>query len=334
MKFRLAAIAAAVAATLALAACGGGGNDGNGFAPIGVLPSPPPAPAPAPTPPPAEPPAPAPAPATSTFLYEQLPYPADGGAFLNDLNTEGTKGFRFLGALTDAQSGAGANVYYKTGSITYVYETKATPTDASAFLAQANEAGGRGYRWAGASSVNNVPVMIYRKESGTDATYTYRTEAAAASRSEFITRGNAQGADGYFNTAPAYVFGSAMVAVFEKSSSGNSTFAYEVKDNASDVGATLAQFEEAGARGFRFRGPYSFGNIFAKDLSQSSTFTYQALVPKDTLSAELEQSNTLGADGFALIGPMIVNSQTRNYYYKATNCTGPALCMPTSPFGV
>ena len=303
MKFRLAAIAAAVAATLALAACGGGGNDGNGFAPIGVLPSPPPAPAPAPAPPPAEPPAPAPAPATSTFLYEQLPYPADGGAFLNDLNTEGTKGFRFLGALTDAQSGAGANVYYKTGSITYVYETKATPTDASAFLAQANEAGGRGYRWAGASSVNNVPVMIYRKESGTD-------------------------------TAPAYVFGSAMVAVFEKSSSGNSTFAYEVKDNASDVGATLAQFEEAGARGFRFRGPYSFGNIFAKDLSQSSTFTYQALVPKDTLSAELEQSNTLGADGFALIGPMIVNSQTRNYYYKATNCTGPALCMPTSPFGV
>lgn len=331
MKFRLAAVAAAVAATLALAACGGGGNDGNSFAPIGVLPPPPPAPAPPPAEPPA--PAPAPAPATSTFLYEQVPYPADDAAFLNDLNTEGAKGFRFLGALTAAQSGAGANVYYKTGDITYVYETKAAPADADAFVAQANEAGGRGYRWAGASSVNNVPVMIYRKDSGTDATYTYRTEAAAASRSDFITRANAQGAEGYFNTAPAYGFGSAMVAVFEKSSVGNSTFAYEVKDDASDVDATLAQFEEAGARGFRFRGPYSFGNIFAKDLSQSSTFTYQALVPKDTLAEEIEQSNTVGADGFALIGPMAVNSQTRNYYYKASNCTGPALCMPTSPFG-
>jgi hypothetical protein len=263
-----------------------------------------------------------------------VPYPADGAAFLNDLNTEGAKGFGFLGPLTAAQSGVGANVYYKTGSITYVYETKATPADADAFLVQANEAGARGFRWAGVSSVNNVAVMIYRKDSGTDATYTYRTQAAPSTRSDFITLGNAQGAEGYFNTAPAYAFGPAVVAVFEKSSVGNSTFAYEVKDDAADVDATLAQFTEAGARGFRFRGPYSFGNIFAKDLSQSSTFTYQALVPKDTLEADLEQSNAVGADGFALIGPMIVNSQSRNYYYKASNCTGPALCMPTSPFGL
>lgn len=328
MKFRLAAVAAAVAATLALAACGGGGNDGNSFAPLGVLPVAPPAPAP---PPPAPP---APAPATSTFLYEQVPYPADAAAFLHDLNTEGAKGFRFLSPLTAPQSGAGANVYFKTGDTTYVYETKGVPADADAFLAQANEAGGRGYRWGGVIDVNGTSVVIYRKDSGTDATYTYRTATPATNRADFIASGNAQGGEGYFNITPAYGFGATMVAVFEKSSVGNATFAYELKDDASDTSGALAQFDEAGARGFRFRGPYSFGNIFVKDLSQSSTFTYQALAPQDTLAADIDQSNTVGANGYALLGPLGVGSESRNYYYKASNCTGPALCMPTSLFGL
>lgn len=334
MNFRLAAVAAAVAATLAVAACGGGGgNDGNSFVPIGGIP---PAPAPAPAPPPApEPePAPAPAPAVSTFMYEQLPYPADSAGFLNDLNTEGAKGFSFLSPLTAPASGSGANVYVKTGATTYAYETKGEPADAAAFLAQANEAGSRGYHWAGAIGVAGTTVMLYRKDSGSDATYTYRTESAPTNRSDFVTRGNAQGAEGYFNVAPFYGFGGAVVAVFEKSSTGNSTFAYEVKDDASDTSGALAQFDEAGARGYRFRGPASFGNIFAKDLSQSATFSFQALASNDTLEADIEQSNTVGANGFAFVGPLIVGSENRTYYYKASNCTGRVLCLPVGPFGL
>jgi hypothetical protein len=330
MKFRLAAVAAAVAATLALAACGGGGNDGNSFAPIGVLPSPPPAPAP----PPAEPPAPAPAPvpAASTFLYEQVPYPADGAAFLNDLNNEGAKGFRFLGPLGSAPSAA--NVYVKTGSTTYVYETQSEPANSSAFLSQANDAGSRGFRWVGMTSANGVAVMMYRKDSGSDATYTYRTEGPASNKADYISRGNAQGSEGYYNTAPMIVFGSSTVSVFEKSSVGNSTFAYEVLDPAGDTAGALAQFTEEGARGFRYRGPFGFGNIFAKDLSQSSTFTYQALTPESTLAGLIEQANTVGANGFGFIGPLNVGSESRMYFYKAADCTGAALCMPTGPFGI
>ncbi|SEK15543.1 MULTISPECIES: hypothetical protein [unclassified Variovorax] len=333
MNFKFAAVAAAVAATLALAACGGGGNDGNGFAPIGGIPSVP-APAPAPEPVPEPEPAPEPAPAVSTFMYEQVPYPVDTAGFLNDLDTEGAKGFMFLSALTAPASGTGANVYVKTGDTTYVYETKGEPADTAAFLLQANEAGGRGYHWVGADSVNGVSVMLYRKDSNTSATYSYRTDAAATNKTDFIAGSNAQGADGYFNVSPFFLFGGANVAIFEKSSDAGSTFSYEVKDDAADTNGALAQFEEAGARGFRFRGPAMFGNIFVKDLSQSTTFTFQAVPGQSTLEADIEKSNAMGAEGFAFVGPLVVGGENRTYYYKASNCTGRVLCMPTGPFGL
>jgi hypothetical protein len=339
MNFKLAAVAAAVAATLALAACGGGGDNGASFAPIGnIVPPAPPAP-PAP-PPPAEPPAPAPAPApaSNTFLYEKLPNPADAAGLLSDLNAEGAKGYMFLSPL--ASGGSSAYVYVKTGDATYVYETKTPVASAADFLSQANEAGSRGFRWVGALSTGGAStVMVYRKDSdAAGATYTYHTEAAASDKDSFLAQVNAQGAAGYFNTAAAYGFGGDIVAVFEKSSAGNSTYAYEVGADAADTIGALAQFDEKGARGFRYRYPYLLGgfsgSVFVKDLSQSSTFTYQALTEGATLDADIAQSNAVGADGYGFVGPLIVGSESRNYYYKPSNCTGIVICKPTNPFGL
>jgi hypothetical protein len=338
MMFKLAAVAAAVAATLALAACGGGGGDnGASFAPIGNIVVPPAPPAP---PAPPEPPAPAPAPATNTFLYEQLPYPADTAGFLNDLNTEGAKGFMFLSPLGSGTSVA--HVYVKNGDATYVYELKTPPADAGAFLSQANEAGSRGLRWVGAMSVGGTApttVMMYRKDSDVDATYTYRTEASATDKDAFLSQVNAQGAAGYFNTAPGYFFGGVNTAVFEKSSAGGATYAYELGDTTTDTNGALAQFEEKGARGFRYRFPYLLGggfsgSVFVKDLSQSSTFNYQALSDEATLDADIAQSNAVGANGYGFVGPLIVGTELRNYYYKPNDCAGVVLCKPTNPFGL
>lgn len=338
MKFKSAAVAASVTATLALAACGGGGGGDNGatFAPIGnIVPPAPPAPAPPPEPPA---PAPAPAPATNTFLYEKLPYAADTAGFLNDLNTEGAKGFMFLSPLGAGLGTPGANVYVKTGAATYVYELAAQPGNANDFLAQANAAGNRGFRWVGADTVGSAIVMLYRKDSDIDATYTYRTEASATDKDGFLAQVNAQGAAGYFNTAAGYGFGGAISAVFEKSSAGNATYAYELGDDAADTNGALAQFEEKGARGFRYRFPYIFGSfigsVFVKDLSQSSTFNYQALAAQATLDADIVQSNAVGANGYGFVGPLIVGSENRTYYYKPNNCTGIVLCKPTNPFGL
>lgn len=271
-------------------------------------------------------------------MYEQVPYPADTAAFLSALNSQGARGFRFLSPLTAPLSGAGADVYVKTGAATYEYELKTPPADANAFVTQANLAGSAGFHWVGAIGVNGTTVMLYRKDSDTSATYAYRTEAPAASKADYIARGNAQGADGYFNTVPAYAFGGSSAAVFEKSSLGSSTFAYEVADDAPDTSGALAQFDAQGARGYRYRGPYIFGgasgSIFVKDLSQASTFNYQALASQDTLEAAIVQSNTVGANGFAFVGPLIVGGEARTYYYKASNCTGLALCSPTGPFGL
>jgi hypothetical protein len=200
-----------------------------------------------------------------------------------------------------------AHVYVKNGDATYVYELKTPPADAGAFLSQANEAGSRGLRWVGAMSVGGTAptVMMYRKDSDVDATYTYHTEASATDKDAFLSQINAQGAAGYFNTAPGYVLGGVNTAVFEKSSAGGATYAYELGATATDTNGALAQFEEKGARGFRYRFPYLLGggfngSVFVKDLSQSSTFNYQALSDEATLDADIAQSNAWARTGTAL----------------------------------
>lgn len=332
MKFKLAAVAAAVAATMALAACGGGGGNSGFIPPIAVAPPPPP-PAPPPPPPAPPAPAPAPAPATSTFMYEQLPPAGDRAGFLADLNAEGARGFRFLAPLSNNQPPGSANVYVKPGDATYVYELTPAPTDANTFLNDANAAGARGFRWVGTMSAGGSNLFMYRKDSDTSATFTYRLEAAAADRTGYVARGNAQGSEGFYNVAPAYSFGTALQAIFEKSSLGNSTFTYEVADAASDEAGLLAQLDEKGGRGFRFRGPYSYGNIYARDASQSSTFSYQTQVPEAAIADLLQQANAQGANGYGFVGQLGAGGVSKIYYYKPVNCTGPALCMPTGPFG-
>jgi hypothetical protein len=326
VNFKLAAVATAVAATLALAACGGGGNDGGSFAPIGGIV--PPAP-PAPPPPPPPPPAPAPAPATSTFMYDQLPLRTDVPSLEADFNAQGARGYRFLGPVNTA------NLYVKSGDATYVYELKTEPATPADFLTQANEAGSRGFRWGGAVFAGGTAVMIYRKDSGAAATYTYRNDTPAADAADYVARGGAQGADGYYNSVPAYIFGGSAVAVFEKSSlAAGSTFGYEVGSSTADTAATLAQMEERGSRGFRYRGPFSFGNLYVKDLSQAATFSYQALPDLASITDLIVQADGVGASGYAFIGPMVAGAETRIYYYKAGNCTSSVVCGPVGPFGL
>lgn len=343
MSFKLAAVAAAVAATLALAACGGGGGGGGGgtLPPgWGAPPPPPPPPPPAP-PPPAPPPAPAPAPvpAIRTFMYEALPPSADLGAFIATLQSQGARGFRFLTPLgaTDGTVTESASVFVKYADASYTYEVKAETADSAAFLAQANEAGARGFRWVGPLSVNGTAFFLYRKESDSNATYSYRADPMPGSKAEYLAQANALGTQGYYNTAAFFQFGAEDRSVFEKDTTGNATYGYELGEFTNGEAEGMAQFNEKGSRGFRFRGPASFtdggAQTYVKDLSQSATFSYEALDTQPTMAALITQANAQGARNFGFLGPLSVGSTSKIFYYKPTNCAGAVVCVPTGPFG-
>ena len=343
MNFKPAAVAAATAVLLALTACGGGGSGGggNGF----VLPPPPPPPPPPPAPAPAPTPAPAPVPnpGATTFLYEGLPVATTASAFFDSLAAQGARGFRFLSGFSFMSSPTTVDQvdgFVKTIDATYSYEKKPKATSNADLLNQLNEAGARGFQWAGELGVGSEVFNLYRKSSADTATYSYRVELQAASKAAYLTQANTQGASGFFNRTAAFGTGdpAGMVAVYEKSSVGNATFAYEMGDPINDHADYLAQFNERGARGFRFRTEFVFsdggGVIYTKDLSQSATFSFYSLAPTTSTTTLIQQANAEGAKKAALLGHLALSSgEQKAYYFTPTDCNASPVCGPTSLFG-
>ncbi|WP_280813710.1 hypothetical protein [Variovorax sp. TBS-050B] len=274
-------------------------------------------------------------------MYEQLPFPADADAFQAALAQQGARGFRYLGPLSagSAVPPESGDVYVKYADATYSYELK-NPADADAFLAQANEAGARGFRWGGLVMVNGSFLHIFRKDGDAPSTYSYRAEPPAATKADYLAQANAQGAEGYYPSVPMFQFGvSASRAIYEKNTSGSAIYATELGEVPGSASDAMAQFEERGSRGFRFRGLYGFSDgtvhLYVKDTSQAATFNYQALEPQAGMAALIAQANAQGAAHFGLIGPILLPGGTAtSLYFKPNGCAGSLMCVPAGPFGL
>jgi hypothetical protein len=328
----------ALAATLA--ACGGGGDGGGGgFAGLPVIPAPAPAP-PAPPPPAPPPPAPAPAPATRTFMYEALAPSADASAFLDRLNAQGARAFRFFSGLAFTTGPTSAEVveaYVKDAETTYTFELLPDTASVGDLQAQLSAQGARGFKWGGPYMVGGQIRALYRKDNSSSSTYTYSVLTAPADSAGYLAQANAQGGNGYFSVAGAYMVGGTTVLVYQKDSQGSATYGYEALGQPGSDADFLAQLEAQGARGFRFKTGYVFSDgirlLYEKDLSQSATFSYQNLQPAANSADYIVQANAEGAKGNALVGDYALPSgQIRTLYIRPTNCTG-FLCDTRSLFG-
>lgn len=334
----------AVAAALVVTACGGGGGGGGALFPLPPAPAPeppPPAPPPAPEPPPAPqppPPAPPPAPAPRTFLYETLPAAGSTSVFLAQLNAQGARGFRFLSGLAFTQSPTSIELvqaYVKDAATAYTYERLAPPADAAELSTQLNAQGARGFSWVGAYSVGGETSFIYQKQDASTATFGYRVLAAQAAGADYLAQANAQGADGFLGFTPAYLIGTAAVAIYGKRSDSASTFTYELAAQPGSDSAFLAELNNAGARGFRLRTPYFFTEgirlVFARDSSQPTTFATIALAPPSGSAAFVAQANTEGARGNGYIGDYSLPSgAVATLYFDETGCVDSVLCVPNA----
>jgi hypothetical protein len=328
----------ALAATLA--ACGGGGGGGGGgFAGLPVVPAPAPAP-PAPPPPAPPPPAPAPVPATRTFMYEALAPSADASAFLDRLNAQGARAFRFFSGLaftTGPTSTEVVEAYVKDAQTTYTFELLPDTASVGDLQAQLSAQGARGFKWGGPYMVGGQIRALYRKDNSSSSTYAYSVLTAPADSAGYLAQANAQGGNGYFSVAGAYMVGGTTVLVYQKDSQGSATYGYEALGQPGSDADFLAQLESQGARGFRFKTGYVFSDgirlLYEKDLSQSATFSYLNLQPAGNSADYIVQANAEGAKGNALVGDYgLPSGQIRTLYIRPANCTG-FLCDTRSLFG-
>lgn len=265
--------------------------------------------------------------------FEALTSATDAASFLAQINGEGAKGFRYVG--DEFFSGDGATqhaIYVNDGSAgTYTYELPATQTTQSAYLAQLNSEGARGFRYDSDLTFGT----LYRND-GSSATYSYQFQSNNASPADFLAQANAQGQSGYWFVGP-YSIGGAFLNLYAKNGASSATYTYEAPAAPASASDFLAQANAEGARGFRAKGTQVFGSssatVYVKDQTQSPTFTYQTATPQTTSAAFIAQSNTLGAQGNAYFSDMAFGASTASIvsvYFVPKNCTG-FLCTTLNP---
>jgi hypothetical protein len=273
-------------------------------------------------------------------MYEALPPVADVPAFLDRLNAQGTRSFRFFGGFAFTTSPTSVEVveaYVKDAETAYAFELLPVASSVAELQDQLNAQGARGFKWGGPYSVGGQVRTLFRKDNNSASTHTYAVLTAPADSAGYLTQVNAQGGSGYYSVGGAYMVGGATVLVYQKDSQGSATYGYEALGQPGTDADFLAQFEAQGARGFRFKTGYVFSDgtrlLYEKDLSQSATFSYQNLQPAGNSSDYVAQANAEGAKGNALVGDyMLPSGQIRTLYIRPANCSG-FLCDTRSLFG-
>jgi hypothetical protein len=296
--------------TAILVACGGSDDAGSSNDPV-VSGPPPPA-------------------GSRVHRYEAFTSPTASAAFLSLLNAEGAQGYRFFSDMLFVAGGTSQSVFVNDSTATYSYELLVAAATPQAFITQANAQGARGFRFAGVDSRG----VIYRKVDNSTETFVYVSETAPAVNSRtssgYLTAVNAQGAAGYRQVGDL-VLDRTPVYIYEKSSAGTPVYRHEVMAVPATDAAVLAQFDAQGARGYRMKTIYSFGQeglrfIYEADTSQNASFRYNIAAKVSSTEAMVTQANAEGTSGRGYIGDIgLPSGNFRTLYFTAYNCTG-VLC--------
>jgi hypothetical protein len=293
-------------------------------------------------------------------VYEGQPVASDATSFLSLLNQEGAKGYRYLydqsfvEACTMWESSDGTrapcgpfpapvSVFVNDGAApSYTYDLLPNPGNMTDFITQANAEGAKGYlytKWYGTPNTATAPItppayVLYRKNGGSTATYTYIADVVtgpAASVDDFLNQVNTRGQSGYWFFGRVGGYYPTQANLYVKNNASNAIYAYD----AVTLGATsdvtyLDQINAEGTNGYREiyeltpNVDIPEGNLFAmlyiKDNTQSATFTFQSTDPAADGTTFVNQLNNYGAQGYATFMNLFL------YSFKTTNCNG-WLCM-------
>ncbi|NIE84800.1 MULTISPECIES: hypothetical protein [unclassified Burkholderia] len=274
--------------------------------------------------------------AVLTPRFAAFPFQLDKASFLTLVNSQGAKGFRYLGSqsfLGDSGNKTRLLFVNDGSSSVYTYELQSAVSDQAGLLAQLNAQGARGYRYDNAINYGT----LYRKDDSS-ATYAYQILPRVASTDEFLVQANTQGQSGY-GFVSTLVVDSNMAILYMKNSASNAVYGYHALPFASWPVDVLAQENDEGAQGYRARSPYFFGTetvtVYMKDLTQASSFRYEKTDEQPTMGLTsagfVAQANARGAQGYGYYGDLASSAtMTTSIYFQPSNCAG-FLCTTLDP---
>jgi FG-GAP-like repeat len=135
------------------------------------------------------------------YTYKQLTPASSEATFLAQVNAEGANGFAYVSDVA-YPSGGGfliASLFVKENSsaAVYSYESRPSAADVTAFLAQANAQGIRGFRYRGDLFVGSTLFSLFMKNSTAQYRFVFEARTPQATAAAYVTQSNAEGARGF-----------------------------------------------------------------------------------------------------------------------------------------
>lgn len=152
----------------------------------------------------------------------------------------------------------------------------------------------------------------------TGSTMTLRYEALppAGDAASFLAQVNGEGAKGFRYLSDMFSTSSnTMSSIFVNDGTAQ-TYTYELLGAQGSQSGFIAQTNAEGARGYRFEGPLTYGNLYRKDGGSSATYTYATAAWPASQAAFLAQANGQGQSGYWLVGPIMLGSTSTSLYMK------------------
>jgi hypothetical protein len=190
-----------------------------------------------------------------TYSYDLIADPGNQSDSLNQINTEGAKGYRFEGSVLFGLDPTIYNLYRKDGgsSATYTYIEDSASTSINDFLTQANGHGQSGYWFISSVGEGGTVIDLYMKNNESSATYTYDALTPSSNQTDFITQANSEGAKGY-RAKGEMIFGSDDRSIYIKAHSQSSTFTYQADATQTTSTAYINASNNWGAQGYAYFG--------------------------------------------------------------------------------
>lgn len=158
---------------------------------------------------------------------------------------------------------------------------------------------------------------------GSTLTLRYEALSPAGNAASFLTQVNAEGAKGFRYLSDVFNASSNTTSSVFVNDGTAQTYTYELPSAQGSEASFIAQANAEGARGYRFDGPLTYGNLYRKDGGSSATYTYATAAWPTSQAAFLAQASGQGQSGYWLVGPMMLGSTSVSLYMKnnASNAT-------------
>ncbi|MCX4165704.1 MULTISPECIES: hypothetical protein [Paraburkholderia] len=152
---------------------------------------------------------------------------------------------------------------------------------------------------------------------GSVRTMTYEALAAPSDATSVLAQLNAEGAKGYRYIADlGFSDNGGTTAMNVFINDGANTYSYEFQNADATQAGFLAQANQEGAKGFRYEGPLTLGNLYRHQGNSSATYSYAAAASPTSSAAFLTQANAQGQSGYWYYGPVQLDSASTSLYMK------------------